>query len=247
MSDMFGMTRSTVKNRYALLTAGGCAPSRLPGWERAACVVLSNPGPGARFCQILATLDRDGRGVGNSGVNEYFFYLLEGQAALTVDEKKHRLEPGAYGYVPPEKDMELSAAGTGARVLIFQKRFVPLPGVKRPDPIISHEREIKGRLLSGSDTVRLQALLPEQPAFDLAVEIITCPPGAMLPAVESRSWARGHMLLKGQAIVRLGGDWHPAQAGDAIWLAPFCPHWFVAVGKGPASYLSCADANRDLL
>jgi (S)-ureidoglycine aminohydrolase len=28
-------------------------------------------------------------------------------------------------------------------------------------------------------------------------------------------------------------------------MAPFCPQWFVAMGKGPASYLYYKDVNRD--
>ena len=30
-------------------------------------------------------------------------------------------------------------------------------------------------------------------------------------------------------------------------MAPFCPQWFVAMGKGPARYLYYKDVNRDPL
>ena len=30
-----------------------------------------------------------------------------------------------------------------------------------------------------------------------------------------------------------------------IWMAPFCPQWFVAMGKDPARYLYYKDVNRD--
>jgi (S)-ureidoglycine aminohydrolase len=30
-------------------------------------------------------------------------------------------------------------------------------------------------------------------------------------------------------------------------MAPFCPQWFVAIGKTPAAYLYYKDVNRDLL
>ena len=37
---------------------------------------------------------------------------------------------------------------------------------------------------------------------------------------------------------------NPVAAGDVIWMAPFCPQWFVAMGKTPASYLYYKDVNR---
>ena len=56
---------------------------------------------------------------------------------------------------------------------------------------------------------------------------------------------RGWMILRGQGIFRLEADWHPVQAGDVIWTAPYCPQWFVAMGKTPASCICYQDVNRD--
>jgi (S)-ureidoglycine aminohydrolase len=53
------------------------------------------------------------------------------------------------------------------------------------------------------------------------------------------------MILRGQGIFRLGPDWHPVQAGDVIWTAPYYPQWFVAMGMTPASCIYCEDVNRD--
>jgi (S)-ureidoglycine aminohydrolase len=53
--------------------------------------------------------------------------------------------------------------------------------------------------------------------------------------------------LSGQGIYRLDGDWHPVRAGDVIWMAPYCPQWFAAMGKTPASYIYYKDINRDPL
>jgi (S)-ureidoglycine aminohydrolase len=91
----------------------------------------------------------------------------------------------------------------------------------------------------------LQALLPDHPAFDLAVNLITSPSGVALNAVEAPVTERGLMILRGQGIYRLEADWHPVQTGDVIWAAPYCPQWFVALGKNPASYICCQDVNRD--
>jgi (S)-ureidoglycine aminohydrolase len=57
----------------------------------------------------------------------------------------------------------------------------------------------------------------------------------------------GLLLLDGQGIYRLGERWYPIQAGDAIWMGPYCPQWFAAIGKNPARYLYYKDVNRDPL
>ena len=35
-----------------------------------------------------------------------------------------------------------------------------------------------------------------------------------------------------------------AAAGDFIWMGPWCPQWFGALGKVPAKYLIYKDWNR---
>ena len=36
----------------------------------------------------------------------------------------------------------------------------------------------------------------------------------------------------------------PTTAGDFIWMGPYCPQWFGALGKTPAKYLIYKDWNR---
>ena len=83
MPELFGSTRNVVKERYALLTPSGFVPSYLPGWEKAVCNVLVSPAMGARFSQLLITLEKDGRCRGNTGANQYLIYLLEGAASIS--------------------------------------------------------------------------------------------------------------------------------------------------------------------
>jgi hypothetical protein len=47
----------------------------------------------------------------------------------------------------------------------------------------------------------------------------------------------GLLMLEGGGIYRLGNCWYPVQTGDFIWMAPYCPQWFGALGKTPAKYL----------
>ena len=245
MTELFGFSRNVVKGRYALLTPGGFVPSYLPGWEKAVCHVLISPALGARFSQLLITLEKDGQCAGNTGANQYFVYVLEGAASILLEARKHRLDAGSYAYLPSGQDVQIASAALATRLLIFQKEYLPLPGVAKPAGFAGHEREVRGQPFRGHEDLRLQALLPGNPAFDMAVNILTCPPGAALPVVEAPVMERGLMLLRGQGVCRLEADWHPVQAGDVVWTSPYCPQWFVAMGKTPASCIYYQDVNRD--
>ena len=245
MTEPIGTTRNVVKGRYALLTPESLVPSYLPGWEKAVCYVLVSPALGARFSQLLITLEREGKCAGNTGANQYFVYLLEGAASILLDDRKRRLEAGSYVYLPSGQDVQIASGAPATRLVVFQKEYQPLPGTAKPAGFASHEREVKGEPLRGHDDARLQMLLPVDPAFDMAVNILTCPPGAAPSAVQAPVMERGVMILRGQGVYRLEADWHPVQAGDVIWMAPFCPQWFVAVGKAPASCIYYQDVNRD--
>src|SRR2546429_7213252 len=110
-ADLVGSTRYVVAARYALLTPSGFVPSYLPGWEKAVCNVLISPAMGARFSQLLITLEKDGQCLGNTGANQYLIYLLEGAASNLLDERRHRLEGGSYVYLPAGKDVQIKGGG----------------------------------------------------------------------------------------------------------------------------------------
>jgi len=245
MSDLFGFSRNVIAAHYALLTPSGFVPSNLPGWQKAVCNVLISPAMGARFCQILVTLESDGQCMGNTGLNQYFIYLVEGTASILLDDRRHRLDAGSYVYLPAGKDVQFKSSSAGTRILIFQKEYQPLPGAAKPGPSVGHERDVKGQPFLGNEDARLQVLLPDQPGYDMAINIFTYQPGATLPFVETHIMEHGLMMLAGQGIYRLNADWHPVQAGDVIWMAPYCPQWFVAMGKTPASYIYYKDVNRE--
>ena len=245
MSDLFGLTRAAVKLRYALLTPDGFVPSHLPGWKNAPCAVNISPALGARFTQLHVTLDRDGTGEGNIGPYQHFIYVIAGAGTIGLDDKRHRLDAGSYIYLPPGRDMQIKNSGATLRLLIFQKPYQAQKGTPAPATMVGHTREVKAQPFCGDENARLQALLPDQPAFDMAVNILTFQPGAALPSVQAHIMEHGLLMLQGQGICRLEADWHPVREGDVIWMAPYCPQWFVAMGKAPASYIYYSDVNRD--
>jgi len=245
MSGLFGVMRTAVKLRYALLTPDGFVSSNLPGWKNAACVVNISPALGARFTQLHVTLGREAVGEGNTGPHQHFIYAIEGSGTIGLEDRRHRLESGSYVYLPPGKDMQIRSASPEMKLVIFQKPYQAQKGTTVPATMVGHAREVKGQPFRGNETVHLQTLLPDQPAFDMAVKILTYPPGATSPSIEAHIMEQGLLMLEGQGIYRLDADWHPVQAGDVIWTAPYCPQWFVAMGKAPASYICCQDVNRD--
>jgi (S)-ureidoglycine aminohydrolase len=243
MNELFGFTRTVVKPRYALLTPDGFVVSNLPGWKNVATVVNISPAMGAKFSQLQITFGENGGGEGNTGELESFVYVLEGKCGAKLGGKKYNLVAGGFIFMPPETDFHF-VGEEGSRLLIFQKIFEPLADAKNLSIVSGHEREISGQPFLGNEDARLQVLLPEKPEFDLAVNIFTYQPGATLPFVETHIMEHGLLMLKGQGVYRLDADWHPVQAGDVIWMAPYCPQWFVAMGKTPASYIYYKNVNR---
>jgi (S)-ureidoglycine aminohydrolase len=69
-------------------------------------------------------------------------------------------------------------------------------------------------------------------------------PGAALSMVEMHVMEHGLIMLEGGGIYRLGDSWYPVTAGDFIWMGPWCPQWFGAIGKVSAKYLIYKDWNR---
>jgi len=244
MNHLFGFTRDVVKARYALRTPAGFVPSVLPGWTGAVCIVQISPELGARFCQLHISLEPSSEGRGNTGPVEQLFYVLAGACRVKLGGKSRALRSGSYAYLPPETEFLFTGADKGTQVLVFQKRYQPLTGKKMPATLIGHEKDVAGQPFLGNEDARLQVLLPDSLEFDMAVNIFTYQPGATLPFVECHIMEHGLSMLKGQGVYRLDADYHPVQEGDVIWMAAYCPQWFVAMGKTSASYIYYKDINR---
>jgi (S)-ureidoglycine aminohydrolase len=235
-----------VARNYALLTPQGFVTAPLPGWGGATCIVVISPRIGARFCQLLITLGT--AAVESSGdEHERFIFVREGRIAATVADEWQTLMAGGYCYIPPYRSFRLSAETAEARLLVFERVYVPLAGFEPPATIFGDEAQVTGAPFMGDEAALLKTLLPDAPAYDMAVNIFTFQPGATLPIVETHVMEHGLLMIQGQGIYRLDADWHPVQSGDVIWMAPYCPQWFVATGKTPARYIYYKDVNRDPL
>ncbi len=130
---------------------------------------------------------------------------------------------------------------------VFEKRYAARPCVPIPGPLCGHERDVAGSPFLGDPAAILKVLLPRDERFDIAVNVFTYEPGATLPMVEVHVMEHGLLMLEGQGVYRLADEWYPVKQGDVIWMGPYCPQWFVAMGKTPARYLYYKDVNRDPL
>ena len=242
--DPFGTSRSRVRDDHALICPDSFVPAPLPGWVGAKCVVLVSPPMGARFVQYLALMDPGATAAPATSGVERVLFVLEGSVTLFLaNDENHHLGPGAYAFVSADDAGSLRAAGS-SRLCVFEKVYEPFAGVDPPRTYVGHERDVDGAPFLGDPDALLQVLLPDDPAFDLAVNVFTFRPGATLPMVEVHVMEHGLLMLEGQGVYRLADSWYPVRAGDAIWMAPYCPQWFVAMGRGPARYLYYKDVNR---
>ena len=246
MNFPFGQTRSRVAARHALIAPDGQVKSNVPGISGADTVVLIDEAMGAKFAQLLVTFAARGRAEWAAGDRETAGFFETGGATVTIEKERSQCGAGGFFFAPAGKSWTITAPKAGTRVTLFQKRFVPLAGTAAPAAIIGDIATIKGQPFLGDPDARLQVLLPDEPAFDLAMNVFTYQPGATLPFVETHVMEHGLLMLSGQGVYRLEDSWYPVAAGDAIWMAPYCPQWFVAMGKTPASYLYYKNVNRSV-
>jgi (S)-ureidoglycine aminohydrolase len=248
MSIPYGQTRTRVAARHALIAPDGHVKSNVPGITGAATVIVINEAIGAKFAQLLITFEAGGGAEHAGDAIETAAYFETGGGTVTIaGAKPKRCSAGGFFFAPAGAGWAISAPAAGTRVTLFQKKFAALGAAAAPEPIIGDARKIKGQPFLGDPDARLQVLLPDVPGFDLAMNIFTYQPGATLPFVETHVMEHGLLMLAGQGVYRLEDSWYPVATGDAIWMAPYCPQWFVAMGKSPASYLYYKDVNRAAL
>jgi (S)-ureidoglycine aminohydrolase len=247
MPELFGHTRARVAARHALLTPHNQVGSAVPGITGATAVVLINEAMGAKFAQLLVTFQAGGQAVLPAGAGQTFGYLQRGAATVTIGTQKMKVTAGWYFYAPAGSAWSLTDVAPDTQVTLFQKKYVPLAGTPAPAAIIADSAKVAGMPFLGDPAANLQVLLPDSPAFDMAVNVFAYQPGGHLPFVEIHVMEHGLIMLGGQGVYRLEDSWYPVEQGDVIWMGPFCPQWFVAMGKTPASYLYYKDVNRAAL
>jgi (S)-ureidoglycine aminohydrolase len=254
MADRFIPTEADIVSRcraitkpgsYMLLPRANRVENVLPEFEKTLAQVLVTPSLGARFIQHELLLEPGGgtRHPLQDGL-EHFLYVLEGGARLDFSDGKHDLIQGGFAYLPEGSSYSLKNLGDQkSRVFWTKRRFKPFESLK-PDPIIGNEKEVPALPY---DTYMEQHLIPydEKVAYDLAFNLLNFEPGIHFGFVESHIMEHGLYMLEGRGIYWLNGDYHEVQTDDFIYMAPYCPQFFYAMGWVKGRYLIYKDVNRD--
>ena len=238
--------RTRVQPRYALMPLEGFPASRLPDWPKAEVRILASPALGAEFVQYLIDLPAgaQGRFAADAEV-ETFHYVLAGTGDFrSSGSDKQRLSPGSFGLTPPGTSAEFIATDA-LRLLALRKRYQFAHGIEPFSGTYGHESAIKKEIWADNPHSLLQTLIPDDLAFDLAMNVFTFDPGFGLPIIETHVMEHGLYFLRGKGLYYLGDEWMEVEKDDFIWMAPYCPQSFYATGPEPAQYLYYKNVNRD--
>jgi (S)-ureidoglycine aminohydrolase len=241
--QQFGFTRTSIKPDHALLTADTFVRAAWPGFQNATCVVHISPALGAGFTEYTVEAQKGGRFGPADPDSSRFVYVLDGELSLTIGKKSHALKPGGYAYIPPEQAHQIESR-TVSRAIVIEKPYQDLDDLDLPKVVVGNANKVPSNALGGDPALQVRVLLPEDPAFDFAVNTMSYAPGASLSMVEVHVMEHGLVMLEGGGIYRLSDAWYPVTAGDVIYMAPYCPQWFGALGKTPSTYLIYKDWNR---
>ena len=236
-----GITRSSHKHDHLLQTPDAFIRTPLPGAEGVELVIHAAPQLGAHFTQMTAEFAAGGS-LGPTPVQR-FLYVLSGKLELKAGGKTHVLSAGGYAYLPQGTPHTVTAKSV-ARGAVIEKAYEPQPGAAAPEIVVGKESAVKPVALMGDPSLRVCSLMPDGLPYDFAVNTMTYDPGAALAMVEIHVMEHGLLMLEGGGIYRLGDSWYPVEAGDFIWMGPYCPQWFGALGKRPAKYLIYKDWRR---
>lgn len=236
-----GHTRSAHHRNHLLLTPDTFVRTTLPGMKDASAIVHVGPALGAAFTEYTAELENNGE-LGNTDAQR-FLYVTDGSVNLHADGKDHLLARWGYAYLPQGKNHRV-VSREKSRAIVVEKVYVSNVSTDASNTIVGSEDSIASEPLEDDPALQVKHLLPDHAAFDFAVNTMTYQPGAALSMVEMHVMEHGLIMLEGGGIYRLDDEWYPVTAGDFIWMGPWCPQWFGAIGKVPAKYIIYKDWNR---
>ena len=243
-------SRARIRQRYALFPLEGFPPSVLPLWPGCEARVLCAPAMGAQFAMYLIDVPagKGARALTGDGI-EAFVYVRTGAVAVSgPDQPETRAGRDEYVFVPSDSEAEL-VAREPSQLILVRKRYEALP----PDPtvhkatfVLGGVRQIEEKPFMDNPHARLKTLLPDDPRFDMAMNVFAFDPGHGLPYVETHVMEHGLLFLEGKGMYYLDGEWMEVETDDFIWMCPYCPQSFYATGPTPARYLYYKNVNRDV-
>ncbi|KAK3125050.1 hypothetical protein QOZ80_7BG0599340 [Eleusine coracana subsp. coracana] len=245
LQDLPGFTRSVYKRDHALITPESHVFGPLPDWVNTSGAYLISPAIGAHFTMYLANMQDGSKSALPPKDVERLVFVLQGSILLSVGTgTTHSLLVDSYAYLPANmKHSMISDEST--TLVIFERRYSTIEDY-HPDLVVG-STDKQPLLETPGEVFQLRKLLPTSLPYDFNIHIMDFQPGEYLNVKEVHYNQHGLLLLEGQGIYRLGDNWYPVQAGDTIWMAPFVPQWYAALGKTKTRYLLYKDVNRNPL
>ncbi|OMP07500.1 hypothetical protein COLO4_07285 [Corchorus olitorius] len=245
LQDLPGFTRSVYKRDHALITPESHVFSPLPDWTNTLGAYLITPAMGSHFVMYLAKMQENSRSALPPHDVERFVFVIQGTVTLTnMSGISNKLMVDSYAYLPPNFEHSLKS-DEPATLVVFERRYAFLDNHSTDQIVGSTDKQ--PLLETPGEVFQLRKLLPASIPYDFNIHIMDFQPGEFLNVKEVHYNQHGLLLLEGQGIYRLGDSWYPVQAGDVIWMAPFVPQWYAALGKTPSRYLLYKDVNRNPL
>nr|XP_043626670.1 (S)-ureidoglycine aminohydrolase [Erigeron canadensis] len=245
LQDLPGFTRSVYRSDHALITPESHVFSPLHDWSNTLGAYLVSPAMGAHFVMYIAKMQENSKSGLPPKHVERFVFVLQGLVTLTnVTGIGQTLTVDSYAYLPPNSK-HLFESYESATIVVFERRYAYLEN-HTPEPIVGSTDQ-QPLLDTPGEVFELRKLLPTSLPYDFNIHIMDFQPGEYLNVKEVHYNQHGLLLLEGQGIYRLGDSWYPVEAGDAIWMAPFVPQWYAALGKVRSRYLLYKDVNRNPL
>ncbi|KAJ4826547.1 hypothetical protein Tsubulata_039606 [Turnera subulata] len=245
LQDLPGFTRSVYKRDHALITPESHVFSPLPEWTNTLGAYLITPAMGSHFVMYFAKMQENSKSGPALKDVERFIFVVQGSVTLTnASGSVHTLMVDSYAYLPPnfQHALECDASAT---LVVFERRHALLENHISEQIVGSTDKQ--PLLETPGEVFELRKLLPQSLPYDFNIHIMDFQPGQFLNVKEVHYNQHGLLLLEGQGIYRLGDSWYPVQAGDVIWMAPFVPQWYAALGSTRSRYLLYKDVNMSPL
>jgi (S)-ureidoglycine aminohydrolase len=226
----------------------GFPVSRLPTWPDAQVKVLAAPALGAEFVQYLIELParKRGRFPADSAIETFYFVLTGAGQFRDGANVSQSLHSGSFGLTPPGHATEISA-DDAMTLLILRKRYEAVDETPSFKGFYGEESQVKKEVWADNPHSLLQKLIPDELAYDMAMNIFTFDPGFGLPIVETHVMEHGLYVLQGKGLYYLDGEWMEVEKDDFIWMGPYCPQSYYATGPTPSRYLYYKNVNREIL
>ena len=155
--EISALTRSVTKRNHAIIAPDGYVHSNIPGWKNCTINVIINEAMGAKFSQLITTLNKDGEINGETHQAEIFFYVIKGKCHAKAGGGEKELSKGHYVYVPVETAYKFNCEEEGTQLLSFHKVYEPLPGgYSSAPPVVFDKAAGDGEKYLGDPALRLQ-------------------------------------------------------------------------------------------